>query len=835
MSKVKKSLITIISLFAALFLILGLALGLPKVSAFANTYSPSSIFSAGTGGSVGASKIEGENVTQYVQFTFSNSKLTDDVNGGKIYYRRNLALKWYSQEENEASASAKYFSMKFSFGEINFDKFTIDFESAEENISKDGKAKNSILFQKKKDGKVYVFVNKPEPKPEDKDNELEEEETEEVGGVLIDTSKDILISLSEGEDCKAGEFDVYVVNVEASSNEDGDTETESEEAPVGKFTNIGGYYIEYRSSSSSKANTPITFTAEFSKEGTDSSTKQEILMKSLNNQPLSLTSADRVDDTAPAVLVLNEEVYSFKLGQKFSLSYEAIDVCDDNVTVTREYYMLKTVNKDGVDKDCMPNEVELTDDEYKAYNYKSLTTSTYFLPSQESAEEKENPTEYVSIRFKLNDDTKDTYVYLSWYAADGAKVTKEDCAGFEQYEEDGTKKVRDITGDFDFIKVDRVRKGPSYYYLNVDEKNEKNVYASEDETVTAEAAKAAFDEAVADYQAAVDKVAKDTSAGSGAYIYLPSLRDLIYSNYADYRNLKFSIYYYKEGSSSASSQTSLSYNALKFEVDKEGSYKFRVLAQDASGNAMQYYTEDKELVNVTGSNIWDIEEIPEFRFEVGYTGPSIEKTEEQSLGYRNDTYNFSSFDIVALSGYRTQYTLYRYDSANVPEGKAPSSYSTFVENAKDYMKDFEEHDNGLENDKKILHEISVFDADVSEDDEAKWNRTDNDYYWDPDSSLSFVPQEAGFYILKLLVEDGKNLGATEVAYQVIEVRNPIDTIPGQSQWLEENVVSVVLFAIAGVLAIVVVVLFLVKPSDKKVEEVDLEKLKGKKKSKTEKK
>lgn len=798
MSKVKKGLITIISLFAALFLILGLALGLPKVSAFANTYSPSSIFSAGTGGTVNPGKENDGDENGFVQFTFSD--------GGKVYYRRNLALKWYSREEGEESVSAKYFSMKFSFGEINFDKFTIDFESAEENISKDGKAKNSISFEKKEDD-VYVFVNKPEEKVDE--NEEGGNQAEEAVGTLVDTAEDILISFDETE-CNAGEFNVLV-----------------NENKAGQFTNIGGYYIEYRSTSSSTPNTPITFTAELSKSESGSG-DQKVFMKSLNNQPLSLTSADRVDDTAPAVLVLNEEVYSFKLGQKFSLSYEAIDVCDDNVTVTREYYMLKTVKTDDAVTSYMPNEVELTDDEYKAYNYKSLTTSTLFLPSQDSEEANDNPTEYVSIRFKLNDDTEDTYVYLSWYAAEGAKETKEGCAGFEQYEEDGTKKVRDKTGDFDFIKVDRVRKGPAYYHLNADENTKENVFASKD-------AEAAFKKAVGDYQEEVNEAAKKTSAGSGAYIYLPSLRDLIYSNYAGYRNLKFSIYYYKEGSAAASSQTSLSYNALKFEVDKEGWYKFRVLAQDASGNAMEYYTEDGELLTVSSSNIWDIKEIPEFRFKVGYSGPTIEKTEEQSLGYRNDTYNFSSFDIVALAGYQTKYTLYRYDGANVPEGKAPGSYSDFVENAKDYMKDFEEHDDGLENDKKILHEISVFDADVDEDDEAKWNRTDNDYYWDPDSSLSFVPQEAGFYILKLLVEDGKNLGSTEVAYQVIEVRNPIDTIPGQSQWLEENVVSVVLFAIAGVLAIIVVVLFLVKPSDKKVEEVDLEKLKGKKKNKNEKK
>ena len=63
----------------------------------------------------------------------------------------------------------------------------------------------------------------------------------------------------------------------------------------------------------------------------------------------------------------------------------------------------------------------------------------------------------------------------------------------------------------------------------------------------------------------------------------------------------------------------------------------------------------------------------------------------------------------------------------------------------------------------------------------------------------------------------------------IEVRNPVDIIPGVSQWLQNNVVSVVLFSISAVLAVIIIVLFVVKPSDKTVEEVDLEKLKGRRK------
>lgn len=805
MSKVKKTWITLISLFAALFLILGLAFGLPKVSAFANTYTPSSIFSAGTNGAVGKSEIEGEGATQYVQFTFSNASLSDDSNGGRVHYRRDLALKWFSKNEDE-TVTAKYFSMQCSFGEINFEKFTIDFESAEENISEDGKATNSVEFTKNTDGKLDVSVNGEESK------------------VSVEKD-DITIALNE-QDCESGKFNVTV---------NGDK--------AGQFTNIGGYYLEYRSSSSSTPNTPITFTATFDKEA-DAGIKQTLLMKSLNNQPMELDSSDRVNDTAPAVLVLNEDVYSFKLGQKFSLSYKAIDVCDDSVTVTREYYMLKTVKDGGNVTNYLPNETEIktpsgaNDEtkteyaEYEKYNYKTLTTSTYFLPSQENDKQEE----WVSIRFKLNDDTKDndTYVYLSWYAAqDVENSVTEPVTGIaytEKTDDDDKKTVENETKTLDFIKVDRDKKGPYYNYLEA--KDEGNDITDEDE----------FKELVANYQAELEEAAKNTSAGTGAYIYLPSLRELIKSDYAGYRNLKFSIYYYKpsqsEGSS-ASSQTSLNYNALKIEVTEKGLYKFRVLAQDASSNAMEYYL-DGELVTVSSSNIWDIDEIPEFKFEIDYKGPKIEDTDEQSLGYRNDTYNFGNFDVIALTGYQKEYKLYRYNRTNATAengylGEVPSSYSNFVTNAKKYFDLFKAYDDTqTDNDKKILYEISPFDNDVDEDDEAKWNRTDNDYYWDPDSSLSFVPQEAGFYILTLSVEDSVLPGKTAEGFQVVEVRNPIDTIPTQSQWLEENVISVVLFAISGVLAIIVVVLFLVKPSDKKVEEVDLEKLKGKKK-KTEKK
>jgi len=756
MNKVKFRLITIFSLIAVLFLALGAALCMPvKRAMAATTYTPSSIFWAGTRGEVGASEAEGDK--SYVQFTLHHN--------GSVQYHRDLALKWFEKAnettdeggaEAQAAPEKKYFSMEFSFREVNFQKFTITFESAEENISKDGKATNALVFTKQ-DTDLLVQVQAAG-------------DTEPAGDSKIGQDEEIKLTFDE-TDCSIGEFNVYI---------NGD--------PVGNFKNIGGYFMEYRSSASSTPNTPITFTADLGEDAQATET-QKVLVKSLNGQTFELDSNGKVVDNASPVLVLNEQIYAFTLGQRFNVTYEAIDVCDDSVTVTRRYYMAK---KGEDDQYKAPNED--TDDDYK-----SLSTSTYFLPPDDSNETEE---EYVAIRFKLEDDAKvSAYSYLSWYAA-----------------KDAAEAVVETLNGYDYIKVNRDKKEPKYLVLKNNGTTEDEAYKTKDGNFKTNDCQDKVDA----YQDALNLAAEKANAGSGSYIYLPSLRELIGSDYADYRNLKFSIYYYKQSQtdgSSASSQTSLSYNSLKLEVPEAGRYKFRVTAADAAGNNIML-NYDGELVAVTANNIWDIEGIPEFTFDIVYKGATIEDPKEQDLGYRNDKYTFDKFDIIALSGYTEEYTLYRFDDSKLPEGVSKPTYSSFVENAKDYVTDDKYKD--------CLVVIDTYQDDVKEDD-PKWDRTDNDYEWDPDSSLSFKPKEAGFYVLQLDVTDAQLTGFTATQYQVIEVRNPLDTIPGQSKWLQENVTSVVLFSISGFLAIVIVVLFLMKPSEKKVEEIDLEKLKGKKK------
>ena len=742
MTKTKLRTITIAALSFLLVLLLSLAAGMvmPRASASAEEYTPTNIFSVGTNTTMSPTEEDG---TEYIAFEHSG-------NGAAAHYRHDLALKWFSSEEG-----ASYFSLTIAFPEIAFSEYTISFESAEENVSEDEIAENALVFANGEEGTSFYVVN------------AQGEKGEEVAAGL---TGDLEITFDE-EDCTSGEFSVYVNGTKA-----------------GTFTNIGGYYMEYLSSASDTPRTPISFECT-----TLSGESQKVLVKQLNGQSFALNEEGNVvDDTAP-VLVVNSEVYPFRLGQKFDLDYEAIDVCDNTVTVSREYYMAR-FTEDG-------NYRIPTDDDYD-----TLTTSTWFMPSGDSEEE----VQYVSIRLMLDDgrdgaDEEETPVYLVWYAAEGASVT------FGAGE-----------NTLGYILVDRAEEGPVYNGLTADAATTENVKAADEADVNGNGDKeeALLDVLAAEYQAAVDRAAENASAGDGAYFYLPSLRNLISSEGCDYRDLTFNVYYYSQSQTaddSASSATSLAYNRLRFEIDEPGRYVFRVLASDNAGNGMMYYL-DGQLVTVSSSNIWDIEEIPEFSFTVGYDGARVTDPEEQDLGYRDTTYDIEDFEIIAVSGYETKYELFRLDENSLPADLQGVSYTSLVSNAKEYFDgDWAQY----------LVRIDPFNSDVDEDDPL-WDRTDNRYEWD-DEDLTFVPNEAGYYVVKLTVTEPSMPGRTVTAYQVIDVRNPIDTLPDATYWLENNVAAVVLFCISGVLLIILVVLFVVKPK-KSVDEVDVKSLKGAKKA-----
>lgn len=882
MSKAKLRLITVFALAVLCIFTLGFAVSALSSgrTAYAATYSPSSIFEEVDGAKVGASEA-GDGETSYVQFTLKT--------GNRVEFRRDLALKWFVADEEKAKTAdvskgdlvnpgkAQYFSMTFAFGEIAFETFDITFQSAEENVTKDGQTTNSLHFAYDSETESLTVAVR--------DSDYEKGDEDKSPKAIAAATADLAFSLIEDKDVP-GNFDVYLAQ--------GSAEAEK----IGSFTNIGGYFLEYRSTTATTSQLPMLFEAALP-ETAGEETAQTVLMKSLNGQTFGLNKDGVIEDNAPAVLVVNEMIYSFRLGQRCSLSYERIDVCDRSVTVERQYYMLKRETSGDGEKRYF---VKPTDSDYSALT----SNSTFFMPTEDNvdAEDENGEKAYVSIRIKLDDgtDANDTYVYLTWYAdldanvvetkgdteeggtahqqvvgyncsdpncshykENGAYYTVKDyeklekdatCTGTVTTKEEGgtekkeacTKKVSEYaavkeSNYFDYIVVDREAEGPHFKGLEARKKDEDDGNGGtldKNSNVSTWTPNEEGKTPVDVYQTKVAEAAEDVSAGDGSYFYLPSLETLIGSNYADYRNLRFSIYYLKPSAvagSSASSATSLRYNNLRFEVDEVGPYTFRVIAQDAAGNVMKYYDKDGELVTVTASNVYDIEGIPEFTFDIGYTGPTIEKPGSQTTAYNKQDYTISGFDVVALEGYDAEYKLYSFAAAE--EGQKAYSAEDLVavlDEVKEDLFDETNKDNVLENGEKYsaltgrMEKINVYDPNVTEKD-SKWDDTDNDYEWDPESSLSFTPQAVGLYVVEIAVTDGTYPGYTAHAYKVIEVTNESDILYGSSNWIRNNTTAIILFAISAVLLVAIILLLVVKPNEKNLEEVDLSTLKGVKKRK----
>ena len=300
MNKVKVRFITILSLCAAL--LVSLAFG--AWAAFAGRigadaeitgvdYAPTSVFASGTGGDVGAS----EGTDSYVQFTFTD--------GGNTYFRRDLAYKWFTAAPAEKQSTlanpgvANYLSMEFAFASADFELYTIGFESTEENVSKEGKSVNSLLFRPTAaaEGGLEVAVRSASQQ----DTDPEELSWTAIAENATDALGDIRIDFAESA-AGVGNFDVRI-------------SVNGEQKTTGTFTNIGGNYAEYRSSSSSTPNTPITFTMELAEDSEVN--EAQVLMKSLNGQSFQLTDGLVKDNTAP-VLAVNEDVYAFRLGQRYN-------------------------------------------------------------------------------------------------------------------------------------------------------------------------------------------------------------------------------------------------------------------------------------------------------------------------------------------------------------------------------------------------------------------------------------------------------------------------------------------------------------------------------------
>lgn len=711
--------------------------------------------------------------------------------GEKAWLKRNLAYAWY-----EGKDDAKHFNMTFAFKDLSFKSVTIKMDSSSAWATEEEKTTNKIVITPTETG-IDVKVN---------------EET--AVSVAYTAGNKLTLELVEN-----GNHGELLAKLGGTT--------------VGTFTNVGAKYASYVLNETH----PLEFEVDFG-ETKDLTGNEEttVLLYDINGQDFSLNEESKIEDTVEPAFVVNEDIEAFLLGSAFSLDYKVIDVLQDSSlpTVQVEYYQYNPMDTvaDG-------------EDEFEKLHKSStitLFTSHNFFHTVYTKDDVQTSIvetfgkEYVAIRFLVGDTThsgktdekaKATYD-LAWYVKTATKI--------------------DVTGtglresDLVYIPIDKNNDGPTYKIVTADTDESSATY-------TKNVKVADYDALVSAFNTQLATAAKGVYAGSNSYINLPSLNWLFEDNNS-YNGLKLTISYKTETSSSAST-TSVTPTTAKIPVSKEGIYEFKILATDSAGNPMKYYL-DGELVDVTSSNVWDIEEIPYFTFTIENLGLKISSTYTSSSS-RKDTkikdssYTFSDLKIVGATNLKESYALYKVGSFSAYNDTVEEKYqikksdlaSVTYENIADKL-DFTKVSNGdyfklyVETYATLLAEekghtptaeqlsllVGAFERIGEAGDKVNGDEKYDVYEWSS-SSQSFKTVEEGEYVIFADYWEGLAPSYNHATgYKVILVESEVATIEGESDWFKNNKTSVVLFSIAGVLLIFIIILMMVKPSDESLEDVE---------------
>lgn len=698
----------------------------------------------------------------YTAFAFAD----DD---SAVTYRKNLAYSWVSsvrdsEGEPTAEGAQGMLSTEIGFASVNFETFTIKFQSQQYSQTEEGVTDNYITFvaSENADG-VYVGIGDPLPDGTTEEDETKREEMlEEItSGTMLSYDR-LTISFT---DRVQGSYEVTVTD----SNDN---------SVVGMFENIGGTYARYVSSSNSTSVIPLTYSAQFADDATEGAV---MYLFSFNGQSFALGDNGSLtvnDNTAP-VLCLDEEVTTLEYGRSLDVNYTVIDMLATSPRSTVYYYVLKEDQQSG--------NVDLNETGDTGY-FRQISSSDIapiiagkdpYLP-QDDPEDADYTTQclvkvYVSVQDSTASGNNSDKIFLDWYVPEEYKCTVT---------------ANNAGGDFDFIRATTDTRGAAY---------------------VGDIAEITDGDNESSYQYAVNTALEEQKAvaGDGNYFYLPSFENFIRDNVTAYRDLTFSIYYISAGSDSA---TSLDYNELAIELENEGLYRFAIYATDAEGNNMYYLDEDGREVEFAASELTALledpaesdlaEYVPVFQFDVNYEGLSVTDPEGQDIGFVGTTYSVPDFDVTGLSSqYETTYTLYVFDRYAYYGKYGTISYSEFINRAEELF----------ENDREFFREIPA-EADLEEAD------PDYDelaaYEWDPDG-LSFVPQDENtFYLVRMEARDTTFVTTPLTSVMAISVSAAADPINVAENWVENNVASVVLLSVAGAALIGIILLVVIKPKDK---------------------
>ena len=711
--------------------------------------------------------------------------------------QRDLAWKWFT-----GANQVGYLHFTLAFADVNFSEVVVTLETEMALANEDNKAINTITFTKE-GGEIYAAINK--------------KEGDAIGQKVAvapdaDGERPFTVSLNQ-DGTQGGEYNVVLTDKDGVATQ------------LGKFTNVGASYGEFASSSATTPLTPFKVSAKVPDTDNDTETTEKSVVKvvDINGQSFKLNADKKIEDNAAPVLVVNDEIASLTFGSVFSVDYDCVDVLDKDVTKTVEYAQYNpTVSDEEMKYSVLTSTLYFTPTPYKDTDGSMKTVYSnveQFGVDTDGDSVNDMAREFVSIVITLSDesfkgDFKTAYD-LSWYATHTVKVGE---------------------SQKDYIVLDENKQGATYTFLDAKGgKNETNANADRIEK----------------YQEAVTKAVEGLKASSKTNFYLPGLSDLIVDD-GGYANLSFTISYKSTNSSSASTRTSVSASNLYFPVAKSGVYRFKVFAVDKAGNSMKYYDEDGELVDVSANNVWEIEEIPYFEFTIAEPALSVEEQSGKSANRKGSVaigkvFNDFSPNILAdnPSEIKTEAKLYRIDldrfntlfpDKNLSqENMASIAYKEIAEKAKladaktveDYLKVYAEllaevvHVTAEELlEANVFIEILPYDDKIDKELHPEEYNKNNVYEWDAEEQ-SFKPlNETDVYFIIAVYTDELIPSAKACGYMVISIEQKNDVLPGESDWLKNNIASVILFGVAGVMLVLIIVLLLIKPSDETLEDVD---------------
>jgi hypothetical protein len=286
----------------------------------------------------------------------------------------------------------------------------------------------------------------------------------------------------------------------------------------------------------------------------------------------------------------------------------------------------------------------------------------------------------------------------------------------------------------------------------------------------------ASNEAIEAFKNALEKATKigDYYISLGKTLEIPSMKDLVKYDYIPFEELKYTVYVNTPTTENSTT------NNMNIRVDVPGEYKFFVMFRDGE-NSMESPIDNENIM--LGKDTATQKFV--FSFKIEDNAPLVVEANKETVGtngYVGVRYSAVPFNIDAES-FTPTYTLWYNADSNA---------------------DLDTKDGWV----KVLKKSEVTSSYKEEVFTTEDINTIN-----YDGKLNFTPVKEGAYRIDCEVSSGLTVSAAKDSY-LIKVTEVKKEVKPESQWLKNNMVSVIFLGVGTLCLIGIVVLLFVKPKEK---------------------